>query len=290
MARRRRPTAAAGAALDAGTLALVAVDTGRGVHVSPQAYAWAAGRVWLLTPADSLKVRSVRRRGVAGATVRVGDRTVVITGRARLVADWPPSLDVGSALRLGAGALAYGRRNAGVAAGVALDALAGRMGVPGPRLVIAVEPARWALLAGDDLVDHDGWPAAAPLMSGRPRRAEVPLRPLPRPLRTVVTRATEATVGWPGSAGPVAVPARPDDLAAGRVLVPAALADLFGAPGGEGCVTVHASPGNRPGDYRGLLLRGPLAVGGRRGGERAVTVRPTRLTWWQGYRSATADL
>jgi hypothetical protein len=68
------------------------------------------------------------------------------------------------------------------------------------------------------------------------------------------------------------------------------LADLLGAPEGEGCVTVHASPGRRPGDYRGVLLRGPLVLGGRRAGGRSLTVRPTRLTWWQGYRSATADV
>ncbi len=290
MARRRKLTAAAEAVLDDATLALVAVDTGRGIHVSPQAYAWAAGRVWLLTPRDSLKVRSVRRAGVAGVTVRAGTGAVVLTGRARIVADWPPAVDVDSALRLGAGALAYGRRNAAVAVGVALDALAGRMGVPGPRLVIAVEPARWALLDGDAVADHDGWLRTDPLAPGRPRRTEVSVRALPRPLRTVVTRATEATVGWPGPSGPVAVPALPDDVAVGRVRVPAALADLLGPPEGEGCVTVHASPGNRPGDYRGVLLRGPLAVGGRRAGGLAVTVRPTRLTWWEGYRSATADV
>lgn len=290
MARRRPLPAAATAVLDAGSVTLVAVDTGRGVHVSPQAYAWAAGRVWLLTPADSLKARSVRRRGVAGVTVRVGADDVVLTGRARLVADWPPSLDAGSALRLGAGALAYGRRNVRVAAGVALDALAGRMGVPGRRVVIAVEPVRWALLEGGEVVDADGWAPEAPPVVRRPRLAEVPLRALPRALRPLVRRATHATVGWPGPRGPVAVPAVVDDLTLGRLRVPTALTELLGEPDGEGCVTVHASPGHRPGDYRGVLLRGPLLVGARAPAGRAVTVRPTRLTWWEGYGSATAPV
>lgn len=293
MARRRRPSDEAQRVLDAATLALVAVDTGRGVHVSPQAYAWAGGRVWLLAPSDSLKVRLVRRTATAGVTVRVGETAVVLTGRARIVEAWPPAAGLAalaSAGRLGVGAVAYGRRNAGVAVGVALDALAGRMGVPGPRSVIALEPSRWALVAGTDLVDHDGWVAAAPLVAGRPRRTPVALGALPRALRPLVTGATEATVGWPGPNGPVAVPAEATDLAVGRVHVVAALADLLGAPDGEGCVTVHSSPGSRPGDYRGVLLRGPLRAGGRRAGRRALTVRPTRVTWWQGYRSATAPV
>lgn len=288
----RRPVDAAESVFDAAPLALVAVDTGRGVHVSPQAFAWAAGRLWLLAPSDSLKVRVVRRSGVAGVTVPSGDgRAVMVTGRARVLEAWPPSLDLASApavALLGAGALAYGKRNAAVAAGVALDALSGRMGLPGARSVLSVEPTRWALFDGDEVVDHDGWLAAEPIASRRRRRSPVSLSALPRALRTVVSKAAEATVGWPGPAGPVALVAVPEDLTFGRVRVPAAVADLLGPPEGEGCVMVHASPGNRPGEYRGVLLRGPIDAGARRAGGLVVTVRPTRLTWWEGYRSATA--
>lgn len=273
-------------------VAAVAVDTGRGVHVSPQAFAWAAGRAWLLTPSDSLKARSIRRRAVAGVTVQHGDKAVVVTGRAQVLDAWPPAAALAalpSAPRLGLGALAYGRRNGAVAVGVALDALAGRMGLPSARSVVCVEPAAWAFVDGVELLAASGWEPAEPVRAGRPRRATVDLTPLPARQRTLVIGATQGDVGWSTAAGPAAVPAAAVDLTEGRVTVVAALADRLGAPAGEGCVMVHASPGSRPGRYRGVLLRGPLLTGARQEGRLAVTVRPRRLTWWEGYRSTTAE-
>jgi hypothetical protein len=267
--------------LQRASLASVAVESATGAHVTVQAFAWSAGRVWLLAPTDSLKVRAITRQPLIGITVRHGKQAVIMSGLAELIDIWPPGPEsLSSRLPFGLGW--YFARNAAITVGIVTDLLSGEMPGLSSRTLISFAPQRTLTVDNGVIVHQSGtWPepASAPA-NGEPSTVDAHIDVLPPEQRQLLRQATQADVGWLTAVGPVAVPAT---ITAGLASVPRNLLTKLGQPVGGGALTVHASEGNRPSRYTGAMLRGPLVYDAGGG----IGVEVERITWWEGYRSTT---
>jgi hypothetical protein len=267
--------------LQRASLASVAVESTTGAHVTVQAFAWSAGRVWLLAPTDSLKVRAITRQPLIGVTVRRGKEAVMMSGVAELIDVWPPrSESLSSRLPFGLGW--YFARNAAITLGIVTDLLSGDMPGLSSRTLISFAPQRTLTVDNGVIVHQSGtWPElGSASANGAPPTIDTHVDLLPLAQRQLLRQTTQADVGWLTSVGPVAVPAT---VTAGLASVPKNLLTKLGQPVGKGALTVHASEGNRPSRYTGAMLRGPLVhdAGG------GIGVEVERVTWWEGYTSTT---
>jgi hypothetical protein len=267
--------------LQRASLASVAVESTIGTHVTVQAFAWSAGRVWLLAPTDSLKVRAIARQPVIGVTVGIGDQAVIMSGDAELIDVWPPRAGSLSP-RLPFGLGWYFARNAAITAGILTDLVSGDLPGLTSRTLISFAPRRSLTVDNEQITHRIGdWPGAPGLgTTDEPQPIDVHADLLPAQRQPLLRNATRADIGWPTATGPVAVPAK---VTNGLAAVAPNLATQFGEPVGNGALTVHSSVGNRPSRYSGVMLRGPLrcvATG-------AVGVDAERVTWWEGYCSST---
>jgi hypothetical protein len=267
--------------LQRASLVSVAVESTTGAHVTVQAFAWSAGRVWILAPTDSLKVRAILRQPLIGITVRHGKQAVIMSGLAELIDIWPPGPESLSP-RLPFGLGWYFARNAAITVGIVTDLLSGEMPGLTSRTLVSFTPRRTLTVDHGSIVHQSGtWPEpASAVASGAPPTIETHVDLLPPALRQLLRQATQADVGWLTSEGPVAVPAT---VAAGLASVPTSLLTKLGQPVGSGALTVHASEGNRPSRYTGAMLRGPIIYDAGGG----IGVEAERVTWWEGYTSTT---
>ncbi len=267
--------------LQRASLASVAVESTTGAHVTVQAFAWSAGRVWLLAPTDSLKVRAIARQPLIGITARHGKQAVMMSGVAELIDVWPPRPhSLSSRLPFGLGW--YFARNAAITVGIVADLVSGDMPGLSSRTLISFAPQRQLTVDNGVIVHQSGpWPEpASAAANGAPPAVDTHVDILPPEQRQLLLQATQADVGWLSSVGPVSVPAT---VTAGLASVPKNLLTKLGQPVGNGALTVHASEGNRPSRYTGAMLRGPLVYDADGG----VGVEAERVTWWEGYTSTT---
>jgi hypothetical protein len=268
-------------------LLYTAVDTGRGLHVTPTAFAWNGRALWVVAPRESVKARAVRHRPRVGLLLRLRDRSLVASGPAELV-DPLHGQGVFSAARLFElpfAGLGYTARNTGHIAGLLRD-----LG-PDPRLaldrvVIRIALDRYALLDGDGpAATWGGWPGGS--LSG-PVPAAVPGpdgSALPEPLSRLVTGGGGCCLAWPTPDGPVALPAR--WAGGGRLAeVGAGLMSLVGASrSGPAALTVDAG-GYRLSSKYGVMLRGN-GTAGVAGPTALVALPADRITYWRGAESGT---
>jgi hypothetical protein len=278
----------------------VAVDTVRGPHVTPAAFAAAGGRLWVVSSRRTLRVRSVRRRHTASALVRNGDRALVVSGCADVLSLWPPAETVGlviNSLPVARAATMYAVRNAGLLVGGFLrDMVAGSGDLTVyDRVLVAIEPERGLLLDGEAVVDTWGrWRRVSRALPARSPLALPPLGDLLAALPPAVSGAIEASaaasLGWSCPSGAVVLPTL-SASADGRAQVSAAALDAVGAPSrAAACLTFHDSASLRPSRFRGVILRGRGRVV-RRGAARAsVELAAERVSWWAGFRSGTAEV
>ena len=265
-------------------VAAVAVDTGRGAHVTVQAYAWSAGRLWLIAPTDSAKVRALRKRSGICISVRHGDDSVVLAGEAELIDAWPPRPGVASP-RLPLGLAWYFTRNAALTGGIITDVITGDMENVTARTIICITPKRSLTLVGNAVVAESGsWqPTATKASTRRPHLLPSATAKLPLRASQLLASATGASVGWLTPGGPIVVPSVVHE---GVATLSSSVVERTGRPSGPGAITVHDSKGNRPSRYAGVMLRG--AIGSDRAA--AVTMTVERVTWWDGYRSETVSV
>jgi hypothetical protein len=211
-----------------------------------QAFAWSAGRIWLLAPTDSLKVRAIARQPVIGVTVGIDDQAVIMSGDAELIDVWPPRAGSLSP-RLPFGLGWYFARNAVITAGILTDLVSGDLPGLTSRTLISFAPKRSLTVDNQRIVHRSGnWPAASPLgQADEPQPIDVHADLLPAERQSLLRNAIRADIGWPTATGPVAVPAT---ITNGRAAVLPSLASQFGEPVGNGALTVHSSAGNRPSD------------------------------------------
>ena len=274
-----------------------AVDTGRGLHVTPTAFSWSGGALWVVTTRQSVKVRALHRCPPVGLLLRAPGYDLVLAGEAELV-DPLRLHGVASAERvvdMSFAALRYLERNYKHVAGVLRDATLGP-GLVLDRLAIRVRPSRAVLLASDPraganevLTAWGDWEteptAVLPVDPAPPATKPLDLNLLPAAIRPLVRRPGPACLAWPSEHGPLALPAhwrgngKPSDtdgtllaLVAGQASGPAGLS--------------MDSGGYRLASKRGVLIRG--AATAHRHGERAqIALAAQRLTTWEGDRSST---
>ena len=248
----------------------LAVVTKDGPHVTPELYAVARDTLWFAVAATTLKARVLPDSPRAGALVRAGGRSVMLGGEARTYDVRSPG-DVVRAVRdldVARAVTGFLLRNAGDLTAFARDAATGRLGrkLPPRRVLVRFTPDRAALLDGTVVVASAGdWP-------GRVRAAE----------REALPGTRDATVGWLGADGPVALPARWDEREC--AYVPAAAAALAGLPReAPACLVVddYGSPG--PAAKSGTLLRGT----GRLADDGRASMSIAKVTTWDGVETAT---
>ena len=276
----------------------VAVDTARGPHITPAAFAAAGGRLWVVSSRRTLRVCSVRRRHHASVLVRHGSRSVVISGSADVLSFWRPSETVGIVMNSGhvaRAAATYALRNSRLLLGGFLrDILAGTGDLTVyDRVLVAIEPERGMLLDGDRLLHTWGrWRRVRTPEVPRPHAHVPPLDDLVAGLPPAVLDALEhprsASLGWSSPTGAVALPAL-EATADGQVQVPLAAFDVTGgARRAAACITFHNSESLRPSGFRGVILRGEGRVQRRSATRATVAVAAERASWWSGFRSGTA--
>ena len=269
--------------LQRATLACVAVEDNRGAHVTVQAFAWSAGRLWLLAPTESHKVWALRKQPQIAVTVRFGDHAVIMGGTAELVDVWPPDpQQLFGRLPLSMGW--YLARNAGITAGIITDLVTGDLPGLSSRTIICVTPARSITLQAGHITHTTGaWADSTEASGAAPTTLDPYTDLFPAPQQSLVRSATTADLGWVGSEGLLCLPAV---VSHGLVSVPQSLVDTVGTSVGGGAITVHQSLGNRPSRYLGAMFRGPvgLSIDGN------VAIDVERITWWTGYASGTVPI
>jgi hypothetical protein len=257
--------------LNEGRQAHVAVVTKNGPHVTPELYALARDTIWFAVASTTLKLRVLPDNPRVGALVRVGGRSVLLSGDARSYDVRSPA-DLARAVGDADVARAMGGyllRNAGDLAAFARDAVVGRLGrkLPPRRVLVRLRPSRAALLDGTFVASSIGdWRGHLPEEREHNLRGD-----------------RDAVVGWLAPDGPVALPARWDGE---RAHVPAAAAALAALPA-EAPACVVLDDYNRPGPAAksGTLYRGT----GRLGLDGTATIDAATVTSWDGVATATHD-
>ena len=273
------------------------VATRSGPHVSPTAVAIGGGKLWIVTPRGSLRVRTLKRRPEVGAVLRAGERSVVLRGTAEILDPTSPT----AALRLlrslpaaKAAALDYLPRNRRLLGGYTRDLLDMPAGaLPVDRVMLVVRPLGGLLVEGDEVLTSWGeWPVEITLPAPRPssrRGSPAAVRELPPAAAALCDRDGDAVLGWSTAAGPLALPAS-WRAAGSRISIPAALVDELDPPRrAAACLSLDDSTSSRPSRLRGLILRGPGELRARRNGWTEVSLRTERLSWFTGFTAGTVE-
>jgi hypothetical protein len=262
--------------LHEGRQAYVAVAAARGPHVTPELYAWSGGQLWFAVATSTLKAKVLARRSRAGAVVTVGDRSVVLVGRAEVLDPTKPHRLAGQLRRFPDAAAAMTRfaaRNAPDLLAFVGDTLSGRLGrrLPPPRLVIGLVPDAACVVERGQVVEGAGtWSDLA--RSGAPGDPAGP------------AAGDHVVAALPG---PVAVPARWREDAA-ELEVAAAVLDRLDLDRAFPLAFVgdeYRAPG--PAAKQGLLVRGTGRRGDRPG---VVHVDAQAVVAWDGVDSDTEEL
>lgn len=265
-------------ALEAASLAYVAIDTRRGPLVTPVLYGIAGRSTWFLTNRHSLKTKMLRRDGRVAWVVRGVDGSAAMTGSARLISPLHPSeiaaavpraFDVQSAI------VSWARRNPRQISGFLRDSLINPMRVlPIDQVFVELRPDTTSFVQFGD-----------PLDVGRntaPKRLRMSVPWQQRPLLSSTTGILGMRTGegllalpvqWDARRGIATLPAGPGaDEFIGDV--PVCLA--FNEP-----VRVH------PTEQRGVVLRGNarFVAGGT-----ALEIKTSRITYWDGFHTSSVAL
>jgi hypothetical protein len=137
-----------------GRQAHVAVPSVNGPHVTPELYAWSAGRLWFATAGPTLKAKVLRRNPRVGAVVTAAGRSVILAGDAHAYDLRDPAGLASKLCQLPAATQAlagYTARNAHDLLAFVGDTAAGRLGrrLPPARVLFSLEPDRVAFVEND---------------------------------------------------------------------------------------------------------------------------------------------
>jgi nitroimidazol reductase NimA-like FMN-containing flavoprotein (pyridoxamine 5'-phosphate oxidase superfamily) len=277
--------------LDEADVLYVAVAARRGPHVTPAVFDHDAGRLWFVTPRRSVKARVIRCHRRVGGLVQLGQRAVVISGRARIVdpltARGVFSLD--RLLDLPLAAAGYVSRNHRHATGTIRDHEAPTLALS--RVMVSIDIRRLALLDGWEVVDSWGrWPSSDLLLRGDPPAGTAPdLNAVPPGIRGLLVEDAPVVLGWQSLAGPIALPARWRPEAGGVETSGPAMMLAAAASGSPAAVCAERSR-YRLKSKQGLLLTGDghARLGGL-GPSARVTLDVRRTTWWAGEERQTTE-
>ena len=262
----------------------LAVASSNGPHVTPAVFDVDGGRLWFLTPRRSVKARVIDRHRRVGALVQLGQWSVVIGGRARIVDPLTARgiFSPGTLLDLPFAAAGYLSRNSRHATGTIRDHQAPTLALS--RVMVSVDIRRLALLDGWTVVDRWGrWDGADRLLRGEPPAGTAPdLSQVPPGVRNLLGDDSPVVLGWNSPAGPLALPAR-WQAGTGELETSAEAMTMAGAlPESPTSVCAERSR-YRLKSKQGLLLTGDGRA--RLADDPAVArigLDIQRTTWWKG--------
>lgn len=272
------------------------VGTKSGPHVTPTAFTYSSGRLWILTQRGSLKERRIERHGQASVLFRDGDRSIVVAGSAAVLDPgrlWLPQDLRDRALAVPALGryLVDQRAMLGGFLSGSLSSLADLN--PIQRVLICVAPEGVVLVDHDEVVSRRGralLPArTTPAPGDTSSHAGEPLDldEVPDSVASLAEESrTEAVLGIDTPWGPVALPARwhPE-----RSLVSVATAVLGSFTSGPVGLCLDSDEGEELEDKEGMLVRGRGRVLGSQKGFAAIAIDQDKTTVWQGADATTVQ-
>jgi len=278
--------------LEDADVAHLAIETGRGPHVTPELFCFNSGRLWFATARRTLKARKTRSGNRVGVFLEHGPHGLMLLADARPLDPVRPDRLPAALKELAlapSAAAAFVIRNAPHLAGfMAQGPGAWPHSLSTLRMFVALRPVAAALLFHDEIRSCAGdWEQER---SGgrsrlRPRSVESP--DLPDDLAPLAEAfSADAVVALTSPGGPVALPATWDgdrgEAAVNRDLL--TLAGVFSE--GPGAVEVDRMQGYAMSGKRGVLLRGATRIS-HGGAFSTVSLDPTRATFWRGMETET---
>jgi hypothetical protein len=302
--------------LDRGQFCAVATMTPRGPHCTPLVYASSGARVWLTTSRRSVKASAWRRDPSMAGLVRNENLAVTFTGTVRTYdaldrRTWAAA--VTGATSIARATAAFSAKNARFFAGYAVDAKQVPFAwTPPGRVFVGVDLERTALLDDQGVQEGRGRWGGEPgsHASFRKTKGEDPYARIPAEVAERIGREGDGAIAVAAERGLVVLPVRWRADAAG--LFAALPVDALGLAGvgadAPVALTVDAPSIWRARDMVGAMFQGEGsffvegAVGSGATSLRTlarslsgvasavVRVRPTRVVWWRGWTSGSADV
>jgi nitroimidazol reductase NimA-like FMN-containing flavoprotein (pyridoxamine 5'-phosphate oxidase superfamily) len=304
-------------AFEEGGFCAVAAVTPNGPHCTPLVYALSGDRVWLTTSRRSIKARAWLVNPCAAGLVRNGDVAITFTGTAHLfdlldAGTWPRT--VADAPRLVLASTKFSRRNARFFAGYAIDAGTVPFAwTPPGRVFVGIEVERSAILDADGVQERWG-PWEGEVGSGarfrNSRGGGLPFTKLPLETREAIGSSGTGVLALAGRAGPVVLPVRwlADEGAVFAALPGETLSLSQAGPQSRVALMVDRTSSWRARDMVGAMVQGTgslytldaLENGSSSmktilrsvapGADSLVRISVTRLVWWHGWSSGSADV
>jgi nitroimidazol reductase NimA-like FMN-containing flavoprotein (pyridoxamine 5'-phosphate oxidase superfamily) len=303
--------------LEKGQFCYAATSAPSGPHCTPLVFAYSGGRLWLTTSRRSVKTRTWRTDPSAAGLVRHGELAVSFTGVAKLYdaldrGTWGDA--VAGATSIARATAAFSKKNARFFAGYAFDARQVPFAwTPPGRVFVGIELERAALLDGDGVQEGRGrWAGSSTSYDTfrRSAKGKDPLAALPGEVRGPLGTDGIGALTLLGERGPVVVPTRwRADEHALYAALPGETLSLAGAgPDAPAALTVDEASAWRARDMVGAMVQGTasvymldelgsgsksarsLATGIDPNAEALVRLTPSRLVWWRGWTSGSAEV
>ncbi|HUF59474.1 MAG TPA: hypothetical protein VMR89_08350 [Actinomycetota bacterium] len=304
-------------ALELGQFCYAATSPPSGPHCTPLVFAYSGGRLWLTTSRRSVKTRAWRVDRSAAGLVRHGELAVSFTGEAKLYdaldrSTWGDA--VAGATSIARATAAFSKKNARFFAGYAFDAKQVPFAwTPPGRVFVGIELDRTALVDDDGVQEGRGrWGGTSTSHETfrRSTKGVDPFSALPREVREPLGTDGVGALTLVGDRGPVVVPARwRVDAHALYASLPAETLSLAAAgPDVPAALTVDEASEWRARDMVGAMVQGTgsiyvldevgsgaksarsLATEIDPDAEALVRLAPSRLVWWRGWSSGSADI
>ena len=302
--------------LDRGQFCAVATMTPRGPHCTPLVYASSGARVWLTTSRRSVKASAWRRDPSMAGLVRHEDFAVTFTGTVRTYdaldrRTWAAA--VAGATSIARATAAFSAKNARFFAGYAVDAKQVPFAwTPPGRVFVGVDLERTALLDDQGVQEGRGRWGGEPGSheSFRKTKADDPYSELPPEVADRVGREGEGALAIAAERGLVVLPVRwrADEAGLFAALPSDTLALAGSGADAPVALTVDAPSVWRARDMVGAMFQGvgsffvdgvvksgakslqTLARSLSDDANAVVRVQPSRVVWWRGWSSGSADI
>ncbi|MEO8476152.1 MAG: pyridoxamine 5'-phosphate oxidase family protein [Actinomycetota bacterium] len=303
--------------LEEGPFCAVAAATPKGPHLTPLVFAYSSGRIWLTTSRGSVKTRAWKVDPAVSGLIRHGELAVTFTGTVKTY----DALDRGSwgAAVTGATSIAramggFSKKNARFFAGYAWDARQVPLAwTPPGRVFVGIDLERTALLDDEGVQEGRGrWGGEAGSRGSfrRTKKGPDPLAGLPDEIRAALGDSGEASLAISGARGPVVVPARwlADEHSLYAALPAESLALAGAAADAPVALTIDKASEWRARDMVGAMIQGTgasfvpgevgsgaktartLAASVHPAADALIRITPSRLVWWQGWSSGSANV
>jgi len=302
--------------LEQGRFCAIATSTPHGPHCTPLVFALSGGRLWVTTSRRSAKTRAWKTDPTVGGLVRHGDLAVTFTGSVKLY----DALDRGTwgdaiagATSIARATAAFSAKNARFFAGYAVDAKVVPFAwTPPGRVLVGIDLERVALIDDEGVQEGRGrW--RGEIVSHetfrRSTKGADPVALVPADVRSRLGTEGDGALTLVGDRGPVVLPARwraeANTLYAALPAETLALADA--GPEAPAALMIDRASAWRAREMVGAMIQGTAGLYdvGRLGSgagsatgiattidpnaEALVRLTPSRVVWWRGWSSGSAQ-